>query len=546
MEKRVLQLITSHGTLVTPEAVKYILSKPEPEQYVREILNKFSELPLFLTLDQLKAAEADTATDTLIKEEDKPKEEAPIEVKDTNMIPRTGSILKVPEPRDTTSASSKPVQPPEPAQKPPEPEKPIQIKTILSSKKPIASEYDGNVQILKDVTGQSTSEGSINDFTKYFKTRFDTLRKILSQQRREVTGAMEIAKIRNHQGPIKFIGLVNEVHETKNGHKIIELEDDTDSISAMIVNSSPLINMTFVPDEIVCMIGKLGKTDLVYVDDVIRPDVPIVKRPNKSQVPVNCLFMADIHIGSNTFLHDEWNRFMKWLNGKYSLDGYDELRDQLKYIVVAGDVVDGIGIYPNQEKELDITDIYAQYEDLANKFQELPEHIQVIMQPGNHDAVRPAEPQPTFPKEITKLFNNDIIYVGNPCYFSIETVEVLAYHGCGMDDFVMKIPDATYNKPIQIMKEMLVRRHLAPIYGQRTAIAPEHQDYLMIDKVPDIFVTGHIHKTAFENYRDISLINASAWQAQTEYQKMRNFYPDPGKIILADLQTRKVNILNFA
>jgi DNA polymerase II small subunit len=115
-----------------------------------------------------------------------------------------------------------------------------------------------------------------------------------------------------------------------------------------------------------------------------------------------------------------------------------------------------------------------------------------------------------------------------------------------MDDFVMQIPQMTYNQPIEIMKEMLSRRHLAPVYGNKTPIAFEHQDYLMIDKIPDIFVTGHIHKTALENYRDITLINASAWQAQTKYQKMMNFNPDPGKIIMADLQSRKVNILNFA
>ncbi|WP_455392038.1 metallophosphoesterase, partial [[Eubacterium] cellulosolvens] len=218
----------------------------------------------------------------------------------------------------------------------------------------------------------------------------------------------------------------------------------------------------------------------------------------------------------------------------------------LKYIVVAGDVVDGIGIYPNQESELEIADIYLQYEDLARKLQNIPEHIQLIIQPGNHDAVRPAEPQPAFPREITELFSNDIIFVGNPCYFTIDSVEVLAYHGCGMDDYVMQIPEVTYNQPIQIMREMLQRRHLAPVYGQRTAIAPEHQDYLLIDRLPDIFVTGHIHKTAYENYRDIQLINASAWQRQTNYQKMRNFNPDPGKIILADLQTRAINILTFA
>jgi DNA polymerase II small subunit len=325
----------------------------------------------------------------------------------------------------------------------------------------------------------------------------------------------------------------------------MELEDDTDTITALIMNTSELININFVNDEVVCVIGKLGKNDLVYVEDIIQPDVPIARTPHRSELPLDCLFMSDIHNGSTTFLHDAWDRFIKWLNGKYIIDGAEQFRDRLKYIIIAGDVVDGIGVYPDQELELEILDIYAQYEDLAAKFQEIPEHIQLIVLPGNHDAVRPAEPQPTFPNDITKLFSNDIKFVGNPCYFSINNVEILAYHGRSMDDFVMNIPEMSYNKPVQIMKEMLVRRHLAPMYGEKTPIAPEHQDYLTIDRIPDFFITGHVHKTAVEVYRDISLINASAWQAQTSYQKMRNFNPDPAKVILADLQSRKIRILSF-
>ncbi|MCK5559786.1 MAG: DNA-directed DNA polymerase II small subunit [Thermoplasmata archaeon] len=552
MEKRVLELLTSQGTLVSPETVNYILSKPEPEAYIQGILNKSSELPLFLTIEQLRSteakADAESSPTPTVESNGGRIDPAPdASETDGNARPEPIAPIQVPEPKvpkkpeattdhepvfssapETHATKSAPV-----------------IETNLTKRRPIASEYDGNVKILKDVTGQSTSEGSINDFVKYFRNRFETLRRILQHQRREVTGSTEISRVRSHQGPIKFIGLVNEIHETKNGHKILELEDETDSISVMINNSSPLITMSFVLDEVICVIGKLGKTDLVYVDDIIRPDVPIIKMPNKSEQPLACLFMADIHNGSNTFMHDTWEKFINWLNGKYSINGYDEQRDKIKYIVVAGDIVDGIGIYPNQESELEITDIYLQYEDLAKKLQDIPDHIQLIVQPGNHDAVRPAEPQPTFPQEITKLFNNDMIFVGNPCYFSIDSVEVLAYHGSGMDDFVMQIPEVNYNKPIQIMKEMLTRRHLAPVYGQRTAIAPEHLDYLLIDKIPDIFVTGHIHKTAVENFRDISLINASAWQNQTNYQKMRNFNPEPGKVILADLQSRRLNIISF-
>jgi DNA polymerase II small subunit len=519
LNKRVLELLTSHGTLVSPDTVKYILTKADPENYVKDTMQHFHELPLFLTVDLLKSAEMKAQT--------------------TQADPSMEENLA------TSTNTSAPSQ--EPPEQPSEVSisEPTTIKSSISKKARSASDYESKIEILKDVTGESTSEGNLTDFVKYFKDRFETLRKILTSNRREAMGTDEIARIRNQQGPIKFIGLVTEVRQTKNGHKLIELEDETDSISVLINNSSPLINTNLVNDEVICVIGKMGKSDLVYVEDIVRPEVPLRKNQNRSAEPINCLFISDIHIGSNTFLNDPWNKFIKWLNGEYTHNGYEDILDRLKYIVVAGDIVDGIGIYPGQEAELEIADIYAQYEELARRFQNIPEHLKLIIQPGNHDAVRPAEPQPTFPKEITNLFNNDVHFVGNPCYFTLNGVEILSYHGRSMDDFVMQIPNVSYNQPLKIMKEMLIRRHLAPVYGQKTPIAPEHHDYLLIDRLPDIFVTGHIHKTAVETFRDISLINASAWQSQTKYQKMMNFNPEPGNVISADLQTGKLSVINF-
>ena len=50
------------------------------------------------------------------------------------------------------------------------------------------------------------------------------------------------------------------------------------------------------------------------------------------------------------------------------------------------------------------------------------------------------------------------------------------------DDLVATIPQMSYQRPAQVMIEMLKRRHLAPIYGGRVPIAPETRDYFVIDK----------------------------------------------------------------
>jgi len=52
-------MLTSHGTLVSPEAVKYIFTKSDPEKYIKTILAKFSEIPIYLTAEILKGIEDD-------------------------------------------------------------------------------------------------------------------------------------------------------------------------------------------------------------------------------------------------------------------------------------------------------------------------------------------------------------------------------------------------------------------------------------------------------------------------------------------------------
>ena len=114
-----------------------------------------------------------------------------------------------------------------------------------------------------------------------------------------------------------------------------------------------------------------------------------------------------------------------------------------------------------------------------------------------------------------------------------------------MDDLVSAIPSLSYARPLDAMREMLRMRHLAPIYGGRTPIAPEAQDLLVIDEVPDIFLTGHVHGVGVSEYRGVTLINSSAWQSQTSYQKMRNLEPVPARVPIVNLSTGTVAVKEF-
>ena len=91
-----------------------------------------------------------------------------------------------------------------------------------------------------------------------------------------------------------------------------------------------------------------------------------------------------------------------------------------------------------------------------------------------------------------------------------------------------------------------LRRHLAPSHGSNLYIPDVNKDSLVIDKVPDFLVTGHIHKSSVSNYRNITLICGSCWQSKTDFQEKVGHNPEPGRVPIVNLKTREVKILKFS
>jgi DNA polymerase II small subunit len=550
----IIKSFSEHGTFVQPDTLNYILSKDNPEEFTSFLTKNIKEFPLVLTINHIKEIEK---LSLKIEETPKPVASSP-EIKkfQSKMLSEIYKIGEInynnseetefeyddPDKDDQINLSEE------------EPESAVpQVLDIKKVKgwKPKASEYEAEIKIIKDVTGNSTCEGTTSDFTKLFVNRYNSLRKILRNQRRELANVIPIDRIKKSGvKEIQMVGIVKDVRTTTNGHRLIELEDETGIFTCIALkNNHETLHLAneVVLDEIIGIRGQLSRNrDLIVIHNIVHPDISIQNSKHKAEVPLYAAFLSDIHVGSKQFMIDEWQSFLRWINGQMGNSRQKDVAGKIKYLIIPGDVVDGIGIYPEQDKELSIVNVYRQYEALAEQLRLIPSHITMIMQPGNHDAVRPAEPQPTFEKEIQSLFSGmNIKFVGNPCYFSIHGVEILSYHGQSLLDYATNIQHLKYNEPVEIMKVMLRKHHLAPTYGGYTPLAPEHFDYMVIDKIPDIFVTGHVHLAQISDYRGVTLINASSWQAQTSYQKMLNFVPDSAKMPIVDLKTGNVTMMDF-
>ncbi len=127
----------------------------------------------------------------------------------------------------------------------------------------------------------------------------------------------------------------------------------------------------------------------------------------------------------------------------------------------------------------------------------------------------------------------------------LHGVELLLFHGRSLDDVVTSVPGVSFHTPDKVMKLLLQGRHVAPVYGKRTPIAPEKRDFMVVERVPDIFHAGHVHVFKCDTYRGTLIVNSGAWQGQTEYQKMMGLVPTPGIAPIVNLQTLEVTPINF-
>lgn len=422
---------------------------------------------------------------------------------------------------------------------------------IVQSPKTFSPHNKANAEIKvvpgTDVTGNSTCEGDIEDFVEYFRNRFASLKRII-ERRSDFGPSKKIKDAMTMDREVRIIGMVYEKRTTANGNLMLTVEDDggdKNSTCRVLINKeSQYAEDVYVCDEVIGFIGRPaksregGKSTMFLAEKVVKPDVPKGHAWENSDSQSTVAFLSDIHIGSYTFLDEHWKKMIKWLKENSE-------KMNLNYIIMPGDVVDGIGIFPGQEEELDISDIYKQYETLAEYLKDIPDNIQMVLHPGNHDACRPAEPQPALNKVFSNSFDSNIQMLGNPVYLDIEGRKILTYHGRSIDDWVSAVQQLTYDDPLSVMKEMIKARHLAPIYGQKTALAPERKDFMAMDVLPDIFVSGHVHGYGKMEYKGIKLINASTWQDQTDFQKMHNFNPKPGIMPMVHLGTGNVTSIDF-
>jgi DNA polymerase II small subunit len=400
-----------------------------------------------------------------------------------------------------------------------------------------------------DVTGQSNSEGKVDDFLRLFRSKFTLISKMLKERHNLSPVTISQLKGKPKNENVDLIGIVNKRWVTKNNHIAFEIEDMESKCVVLIMEKEVDLmrkGERVLEDNVVGIKGVKIGDDFLIIKEIYWPDIPMsAPRLLDEEIYVGCT--SDFHMGGKHCEEKAVDKWLKFLNGENLTPKQLDKVGRMQYLFVVGDNVSGVGVYPGQYDDLLTKDLYGQYESFEDIMLQIPEYIQVFICPGQHDGVRRAEPQPAVPEEfMPRLYKEkNFHFISSPSWVETEGLKNLVYHGASIHDLISSVSFLSMDKPHEGMVELLKKRDLMPKYGGRNPYVPEQKDYMVIKEVPDFVWIGDMHHNGYITYRGTTIVNGGCWEAQTDFQKKIGHHPTPGVFPMVNLKTRQISETYF-
>ncbi len=412
----------------------------------------------------------------------------------------------------------------------------------------------GNLRVLQLVP-KISRKIETKHFINHHRNRFSVIKRVL-RNRNELSSLTSIDKLASKRNGCSVICSVYSKRKTKNDNILLEVEDLTGKVRVLFNKDKEDLYKkaeNILPDDIIGIRG-YGDNEIIFANDLVYPEATLGEKKSLDS-DSRVAFIADIHIGSTHMLEKNFEKFIKWINGEVGNEEQKKIAKEIDYLLINGDSVDGVGIFPEQDELLNIDDIYKQYEKVASHLKKIRKDVKIIIIPGNHDAVWLGQPQPPISEEYAKpLYDLDnVLMASNPCMIEIfendKTFKILQFHGSSMNDMIsnmgsLKMGDA-HSTPSIVVKELLRRRHLGPIHGDVDYI-PHEKDHLIISEIPDVITTADFHKPQIDEFNNIMIVCNSCWQRQTPFEEKVGNQPDPCKVPVLNLKDRNMKIIDFS
>jgi DNA polymerase II small subunit len=392
----------------------------------------------------------------------------------------------------------------------------------------VAEEIVPDFRVVFDPTGIIGPTVDTSGYVEMFRSRIEKMSSII----RSRPDFFQIEKLNAIKTPTsnkkvlaKVVGLVVSKKVTGD-YTSLTLEDDSGYLRLMCTDEAMRKVEDVLIDEFVLVeVESLPRG--YYARNVYHPDLPErVKRTSAKKI--YAVFASDLHVGSADFDEAAFLKLIDWMNGDF---GELEIVSRVGYLILNGDLVAN----PlSRDGHLNQMGVGAYYDMLADYLNRIKRPIKIFIVPGETDASRMALPQPAIIRKYAKRLYEmkDVLMLGNPSMISLDGVMVLLYHGQGLDDVFRQLQSTTSSKPSTGIRALLRARHLAPTYGGLTLLAPEREDLLIVDQVPDIVHCGHTGVPDEDTYRGTLLLSTPSWDVPGKSASRSQ-----GKAALVDLST---------
>lgn len=396
--------------------------------------------------------------------------------------------------------------------------------------------------VLESPTYEDLSvEGVAEEQRIYLLSRFQSIRRVFEERGLNLRPARELMR---EGGEGYVLGMVLSIRR-RDTHFLVEMEDpvDTWSLIAPTRDRALAAKMEYILQDMVVVFRVRARRRLLVASDVYLPDTP-GRRQSWRGPDMNICIVSDIHIGSKRHSAEKLSSFLDWIGGP------ENEAEKTALLIINGDLVEGVYVFPGQEAELGLKSYGEQFAEAAKALARIPRRIKIIYIPGNHEPCRRALPQPPIQSRFRKLLGDErIVYAGNPAWIRVGGLKILAFHGQTLDDIIQGGTLFSYStlheKSEEMMELLLKSRHLAPTLGLATPILPTRTDYLAIPEPPDLLCLGHTHVAAYSTYKGTQLVNSGSWQEQTRIQESIGLEPSVGTAVLLNLKTLSIRFLSF-
>jgi DNA polymerase II small subunit len=382
--------------------------------------------------------------------------------------------------------------------------------------------------VIFDPTGIINPTADTSGYVDMFRSRIEKMSSII----RSRPDFFQIEKLNAIKTPIsgkkvlaKVVGLVVSKKVSGN-YTSLTLEDDSGYLRLMCTDEAMHKLEEVLIDEFV-LVEVESLLRGYYARNVYHPDLP-ERAKRTSDKKVYAVFVSDLHVGSPDFDEIAFLKMIDWLNGDF---GELEIVSRIGYLILNGDLIENPLARDGRLNEMGVG---SYYDMLAGYLSKIKRPVKIFIVPGEVDATRMALPQPAIIRKYAKRLYEmkDVLMLGNPSMISLNGVTVLLYHGQSLDDVFRQLQSTTSSKPCTGIRALLRARHMAPTYGRLTPLAPEREDLLIVDPVPDIVHCGHVGVPDEDIYRGTLLLSTPSWIVD-----MKSATRGQGKAALVDLST---------